>query len=247
MNMLEGKVALITGGTRGIGKAIALKLASQGASIAFTGQKESEQLRSTEAQITAMGVKCKAFISNAADFAATQTLVEGIHQEFGKIDILVNNAGITRDGLLMRMSEEQWDAVLTVNLKSAFNFSRAVVPIMARQKFGSIINISSIVGVTGNPGQCNYAASKAGLIGFTKSVAKEMGSRGIRANVIAPGFIKTEMTETLSPQVTEEWTKRISLRRLGEGEDIANVALFLSSDLSSYITGQVIVCDGGMQ
>lgn len=246
MKMLEGKVALVTGGTRGIGKAIALKLASQGASVAFTGQRESEHLRNTEEEISALGVKCKAYVSNAADYSLTQDMVAEIHKEFGRIDILVNNAGITRDGLLMRMTEEQWDDVMTVNLKSAFNFSKAVVPVMARQRGGSIINISSIVGITGNAGQCNYAASKAGLIGFTKSLAKEMGSRGIRSNVVAPGFIRTEMTDALPKDVQEEWAKRIALRRLGEGDDVANVVLFLASELSSYVTGQVITCDGCM-
>mgnify|MGYP003304554991 CR=1 FL=1 len=247
MKMLEGKVALVTGGTRGIGKAIVLKLASEGASIAFTGQKESEQLRNTENQLLQMGVKCRAYISNAADFNEAQNLVSEVHKEFGQIDILVNNAGITRDGLLMRMSEQQWDDVINVNLKSAFNLSRATVAVMARQRSGSIINISSIVGVTGNAGQCNYSASKAGLIGLTKSVAKEMGSRGIRANAVAPGFIMTEMTESLPQEAKDEWAKKIALRRLGEGEDIANVVLFLASELSSYVTGQVLVCDGGMQ
>ncbi len=246
MKILEGKVALVTGGTRGIGRAIVIKLASAGASIAFTGQRESDALRQTELEVANLGVKCKAYISNASDFSLTQTLVSEVHKEFGKIDILVNNAGITRDGLIMRMTEEQWDDVMTVNLKSAFNFSRAVVPVMARHRSGSIINISSIVGLTGNAGQCNYAASKAGLIGFAKSLAKEMGSRGIRSNVVAPGFIRTEMTDALPKEVQDEWTKRIALKRLGEGEDIANVVLFLASELSSYVTGQVITCDGCM-
>lgn len=246
MKMLEGKVALVTGGTRGIGKAIVLKLASEGAFIAFTGQRDSDQMRATESEISALGVKCKAYISNAADFKLTQDLVSEIHKEFGKIDILVNNAGITRDGLLMRMSEEQWDDVISVNLKSAFNFSKAVIPIMARQRCGSVINISSVVGVGGNAGQCNYAASKAGLIGLTKSIAKEMGSRNIRVNAIAPGFIVTEMTQELPEETRKEWAQRVALRRLGSCEDVANVALFLSSDLSSYVTAQVITCDGCM-
>lgn len=246
MGLLEGKVALVTGGTRGIGKAIALKLATEGAAIAFTGQRESEHLRATESQIAALGVKAKGYVSNAADFALTQDLVSEIHKEFGRIDILVNNAGITRDGLLMRMSEEQWDDVISVNLKSAFNFSKAVIPIMARQRCGSVINISSVVGVGGNAGQCNYAASKAGLIGLTKSIAKEMGSRNIRVNAIAPGFIITEMTQELPEETRKEWAQRVALRRLGSCEDVANVALFLSSDLSSYVTAQVITCDGCM-
>lgn len=239
-------MALVTGGTRGIGRAIVLKLASEGASIAFTGQRESEALRQTESEVANMGVKCKAYISNASDYTLTQELVSEIHKEFGKVDILVNNAGITKDTLLMRMSEEQWDDVINVNLKSTFNFTKAVVPIMARQRQGSIVNISSIVGLNGNPGQANYAASKAGIIGLTKSVAKEMGARNIRVNAIAPGFIATEMTDALPQEVKDDYAKRISLRRLGQGEDIANVVLFLASDLAGYVTGEVITVDGGM-
>ena len=246
MKILEGKVALVTGGTRGIGRAIVLKLASAGASIAFTGQRESEALRQTESEVAKMGIKCKAYISNASDYTLTQELVSEIHKEFGKVDILVNNAGITKDTLLMRMSEEQWDDVINVNLKSTFNFTKAVVPIMARQRQGSIVNISSIVGLNGNPGQANYAASKAGIIGLTKSVAKEMGARNIRVNAIAPGFIATEMTDALPQEVKDDYAKRISLRRLGQGEDIANVVLFLASDLAGYVTGEVITVDGGM-
>ena len=246
MKILEGKVALVTGGTRGIGRAIVLKLASAGASIAFTGQRESEALRQTESEVANMGVKCKAYISNASDYTLTQELVSEIHKEFGRVDILVNNAGITKDTLLMRMSEEQWDDVINVNLKSTFNFTKAVVPIMARQRQGSIVNISSIVGLNGNPGQANYAASKAGIIGLTKSVAKEMGVRNIRVNAIAPGFIATEMTDALPQEVKDDYAKRISLRRLGQGEDIANVVLFLASDLAGYVTGEVITVDGGM-
>lgn len=244
--MLEGKVALVTGGTRGIGRAIVLKLASAGASIAFTGQRESDALRQTESDVLNLGVKCKAYISNASDYSLTQELVSEVHKEFGKIDILVNNAGITKDTLLMRMSEEQWDDVINVNLKSTFNFTKAVVPIMARQRQGSIVNISSIVGLNGNPGQANYSASKAGIIGLTKSVAKEMGARNIRVNAVAPGFIATEMTDALPQEVKDEYAKRISLRRLGHGEDIANVVLFLASDLAAYVTGEVITADGGM-
>lgn len=246
MKMLEGKVALVTGGTRGIGRAIVLKLASAGASIAFTGQRESDALRQTESDVLNLGVKCKAYISNASDYSLTQELVSEVHKEFGKIDILVNNAGITKDTLLMRMSEEQWDDVINVNLKSTFNFTKAVVPIMARQRQGSIVNISSIVGLNGNPGQANYSASKAGIIGLTKSVAKEMGARNIRVNAVAPGFIATEMTDALPQEVKDEYAKRISLRRLGQGEDIANVVLFLASDLAAYVTGEVITADGGM-
>ena len=246
MKILEGKVALVTGGTRGIGRAIVLKLASAGASIAFTGQRESEALRQTESEVANMGVKCKAYISNASDYTLTQELVSEIHKEFGRVDILVNNAGITKDTLLMRMSEEQWDDVINVNLKSTFNFTKAVVPIMARQRQGSIVNISSIVGLNGNPGQANYAASKAGIIGLTKSVAKEMGARNIRVNAIAPGFIATEMTDALPQEVKDDYAKRISLRRLGQGEDIANVVLFLASNLAGYVTGEVITVDGGM-
>ena len=246
MKILEGKVALVTGGTRGIGRAIVLKLASAGASIAFTGQRESDALRQTESDVLNLGVKCKAYISNASDYSLTQELVSEVHNEFGKIDILVNNAGITKDTLLMRMSEEQWDDVINVNLKSTFNFTKAVVPIMARQRQGSIVNISSIVGLNGNPGQANYSASKAGIIGLTKSVAKEMGARNIRVNAVAPGFIATEMTDALPQEVKDEYAKRISLRRLGQGEDIANVVLFLASDLAAYVTGEVITADGGM-
>lgn len=246
MKILEGKVALVTGGTRGIGRAIVLKLASAGASIAFTGQRESDALRQTESEVVNLGVKCKAYISNASDYTLTQELVSEVHKEFGKIDILVNNAGITKDTLLMRMSEEQWDDVINVNLKSTFNFTKAVVPIMARQRQGSIVNISSIVGLNGNPGQANYSASKAGIIGLTKSVAKEMGARNIRVNAVAPGFIATEMTDALPQEVKDEYAKRISLRRLGQGEDIANVVMFLASDLAGYVTGEVITVDGGM-
>lgn len=246
MKILEGKVALVTGGTRGIGRAIVLKLASAGASIAFTGQRESDALRQTESDVLNLGVKCKAYISNASDYSLTQELVSEVYKEFGRIDILVNNAGITKDTLLMRMSEEQWDDVINVNLKSTFNFTKAVVPIMARQRQGSIVNISSIVGLNGNPGQANYSASKAGIIGLTKSVAKEMGARNIRVNAVAPGFIATEMTDALPQEVKDEYAKRISLRRLGQGEDIANVVLFLASDLAGYVTGEVITVDGGM-
>ena len=243
MGLLEGKVALITGASRGIGKAVALKFASEGAAIAFTDIKINED---TVKELEALGVKVKAYESNAADFAQTHATVEQIMADFGRIDILVNNAGITRDGLMLRMEEAQWDAVINVNLKSAYNYIHAVTPIMARQRGGSIINMSSVVGVSGNAGQCNYSASKAGLIGLAKSIAKEMGPRGIRANCIAPGFIISDMTAALPEEVREAWVKQIPLRRGGTPEDVAKVALFLASDLSSYVSGQVIHCCGAM-
>ena len=246
MGLLDGKVALITGAARGIGKAIALKFASEGADIAFTDLNINEAAEQTLKEIEAYGVKAKAYDSNAANYDETHEVVKEILAEFGHIDVLVNNAGITKDGLMMRMSEQQWDAVLTVNLKSAFNFIHACTPIMAKQRGGSIINMSSVVGVSGNAGQCNYSASKAGLIGLAKSIAKEMGPRGIRANCIAPGFIITDMTNALPEQVREEWAKQIPLRRGGTPEDVANVALFLASDLSGYVSGQVIHCCGAM-
>ena len=246
MKLLEGKVALVTGAARGIGKAIALKFAAEGADIAFTDLVIDENGKQTEAEIAALGVKAKGYASNAADFAQTEQVVAQIKEEFGHIDILVNNAGITKDSLMMRMTEQQWDAVIAVNLKSAFNFIHALVPIMMRQRGGSIINMASVVGVHGNAGQANYAASKAGLIALAKSVAQEMGSRGIRANAIAPGFIDTAMTQALPDEVRKEWTMKIPLRRGGTVDDIANVATFLASDLSSYVTGQVIQVDGGM-
>ena len=243
MSLLAGQVALITGASRGIGKAIALKFAEEGANIAFTDIKVDN---ATVAEIEALGVKVKAYQSNAADFAATHEVVQEILADFSRIDILVNNAGITRDGLMLRMEESQWDAVLTVNLKSAYNYIHAVTPIMSRQRKGSIISMSSVVGEHGNAGQCNYSASKAGLIGLTKSIAKEMGPRGIRANCIAPGFIISDMTAALSDEVRAEWIKTIPLRRGGTVEDVAKVALFLASDMSSYVSGQVINCCGAM-
>ena len=246
MKLLEGKVALITGAARGIGKAIALKFASEGADIAFTDLVIDESGKETEQEIAALGVKVKGYASNAANFAETEEVVNQIKEEFGKIDILVNNAGITKDSLMLRMTEAQWDAVIAVNLKSAFNFIHALVPVMMRQRGGSIINMASVVGVHGNAGQSNYAASKAGLIALAKSVAQEMGSRGIRANAIAPGFIDTAMTQALPDEVRKEWTQKIPLRRGGTVDDIANVATFLASDMSSYVTGQVIQVDGGM-
>ncbi len=237
MKLLEGKVAVVTGAARGIGKEIALKYASEGADIAFTDLVIDENGKKTEEEIAA---------SDASDFAATEAVVEEIKKDFGRIDVLVNNAGITMDGLMLRMTEKQWDKVISVNLKSAFNYIHAVLPIMMRQKSGSIINMASVVGVHGNAGQANYAASKAGLIALAKSIAQEVGSRGIRANAIAPGFIETAMTEALPAEVREEWASKIPLRRGGKVEDIANVATFLASDMAGYVTGQVIQVDGGM-
>lgn len=246
MGLLNGKTALITGAARGIGKAIALKFAEEGANIAFTDLVIDENGKATEAEIAAKGVKAKGYASNAANFSETEDVVKQVKDDFGSIDILVNNAGITKDGLMLKMTETQWDAVIAVNLKSAFNFIHACTPIMMRQRHGSIINMASVVGVHGNAGQCNYAASKAGLIALAKSIAKEMGSRGIRANAIAPGFIETAMTAALPEDIRKEWIKRIPLRRGGTVDDIANVATFLASDMSSYVTGQVIQIDGGM-
>lgn len=246
MGILDGKVALVTGATRGIGRAIALKYASEGADVAFTYRSQHEAAEALVNEIEAMGVKAKAYTSDAADFAQAHEVVEDVKNVFGRIDILVNNAGITKDGLMMRMDEAQWDAVIDTNLKSAFNFIHACTPVMARQRCGSIINMSSVVGVSGNAGQCNYSASKAGLIGLAKSIAKEMGPRGIRANCIAPGFIATDMTGALPENIRQEWEKQIPMRRGGTPEDVANVALFLASDLAGYVTGQVINCCGGM-
>lgn len=246
MKLLARKTALITGAARGIGKAIALKFAAEGANIAFTDLVIDENGKATEDEITALGVKAKGYASNAADFAQTEDVVKLVKEEFGSVDILVNNAGITKDGLMLRMSEAQWDAVIAVNLKSAFNFIHACIPVMMRQRGGSIINMASVVGVHGNAGQANYAASKAGLIALAKSVGQEMGPKGIRANAIAPGFIDTAMTQQLSDKVREEWVSKIPLRRGGTVDDIANCAVFLASDMSSYISGQVIQVDGGM-
>ncbi|WP_303741260.1 3-oxoacyl-[acyl-carrier-protein] reductase [uncultured Duncaniella sp.] len=246
MKLLEGKVALITGASRGIGKGIALKFASEGADIAFTDLFDDENMANTVKEIEALGVRAKGYASNAADFAQTEEVVAKVKEDFGHIDVLVNNAGITKDGLMLKMSEAQWDAVIDVNLKSAFNYIHAIVPIMMRQRQGSIINMASVVGVHGNAGQANYAASKAGIIALAKSIAQEVGSRGIRANAIAPGFIETAMTAALSDEVRKEWAQKIPLRRAGQVEDIANVATFLASDMSSYVSGQVIEVDGGM-
>ena len=246
MGLLNGKVALITGAARGIGKAIALRFASEGADIAFTDLEINDLALGTIAELEALGVRVKGYASDASSFDATQEVVALVMADFGRIDILVNNAGITRDGLVMRMSEAQWDAVIDVNMKSAFNFLHAVVPIMARQRSGSIINMASIAGQMGNPGQVNYAASKAGLIAMAKSVAKEMGPRGIRANAIAPGYVISEMTEVLPQAVKDEYLKLIPLKRGASVDEIASVALFRASDLASYVTGQVIPVNGGM-
>ena len=246
MKLLEGKVALNTGAARGIGKAIALKYAQEGCNIAFTDLVIDENGKKTEEEIAAFGVKVKGYASNAADFEACHNVVAEVVKDFGRLDILVNNAGITKDGLMMRMTEAQWDAVINVNLKSAFNFVHAVTPVMMRQRTGSIINMASVVGVHGNAGQCNYSASKAGMIGLAKSIAQELGSRGVRANAIAPGFIITDMTAQLSEEIRNEWCQKIPLRRGGTPEDVANIATFLASDMSSYVTGQVIQVDGGM-
>ena len=246
MKLLEGKTALITGAARGIGKAIALKYASEGANVAFTDLAIDDIAKATESEIAAFGVKVKGYASNAANFADTEKVVAEVLNDFGRIDILVNNAGITRDGLMMRMTEQQWDMVINVNLKSAFNFIHAITPIMMRQKSGSIINMSSVVGVSGNAGQANYSASKAGMIGLAKSIAKELGSRGVRANAIAPGFIETEMTHALTDEQRAKWAETIPLRRGGSPEEVAKVCVFLASDLSSYVSGQVINVCGGM-
>ncbi len=246
MDLLKGKTAVITGAARGIGKAIALKFAQEGANIAFTDLAINEDAENTKKEIEALGVKVKAYASNAADFQQTEQVVNQIIEDFGTLDVLVNNAGITKDGLMLRMSEAQWDAVINVNLKSAFNFIHASLPQMMKQRKGAIINMASVVGVHGNAGQANYASSKAGLIALAKSVAQEMGPKGIRANAIAPGFIETAMTAALPEKVREEWKKKIPLRRGGTPEDIAEVATFLASDMSSYVTGQVIQIDSGM-
>lgn len=246
MKLLEGKIAIITGATRGIGRGIAHVFAEQGANIAFTYSSSAQAAAALEAELTALGVKAKGYQSNAADFTAAQELVDAILVEFGNIDILINNAGITKDNLLMRLSESDFDTVIEVNLKSVFNMTKAVQRTMLKNRKGSIINMSSVVGVKGNAGQTNYAASKAGVIGFSKSVALELGSRNIRCNVIAPGFIETEMTAKLGEDVVKGWTDAIPLKRGGRPEDVANACVFLASDLSAYITGQVIHVDGGM-
>lgn len=246
MKLLENKVALITGASRGIGREIAKRFAEQGANIAFTYLSSVEKGQALEAELEAYGIKAKGFRSDASDYASAEQLVTDVTSEFGTIDILINNAGITRDTLLMRMSEEQWDEVLRVNLKSVFNLTKAATKPMMRAKSGSIINMTSVVGLMGNAGQANYSASKAGIIGFTKSIAKELGSRNIRSNAIAPGFIETEMTGELNEKALEEWLKSIPLKRAGQGQDVADACVFLGSDMSKYITGQVLQVDGGM-
>jgi 3-oxoacyl-[acyl-carrier protein] reductase len=246
MKLLEGKVALITGASRGIGKGIAEKFAQQGANIAFTYLSSVEKGKALEDELAAYGIKAKGYRSDAADFKAAEELVNSVVADFGALHIVVNNAGITRDNLLMRMTEESWDEVINTNLKSVFNITKAVQRPMLKQRYGSIINMSSVVGVNGNPGQANYAASNAGINGFTKSIAKELGSRNIRCNAIAPGFIETEMTAALDPAVVQSWRDSIPLKRGGTTEDVANLTLFLASDMSAYITGQVINVCGGM-
>ena len=246
MNLLKDKVAIVTGAGRGIGRAIALKYAQEGANVVITDLKIDETVEVFIEELKGLGVKAKAYASNAANFDDAHKLVEEVLVDFGRVDVLVNNAGITRDGLMMRMTEEQWDLVINVNLKSAFNLIHAVTPVMLKQKAGSIINMASVVGVSGNAGQTNYSASKAGMIGLAKSIAKELGSRGVRANSIAPGFIITDMTHALSEEVRKQWEAQIPLRRGGTPEDVANVATFLASDLSSYVTGQTIHVCGGM-
>lgn len=246
MKLLEGKIALVTGGTRGIGKGICLKFAQEGATVVFTYLNSEEKAKQLQQELSALGVQAEAIRSDAANYEQTEALINQIVEKYGQLNVVVNNAGITRDNLLMRMKEEDWDAVMDTNLKSVFNVTKAVQRTMLKQRSGSIINISSIVGVQGNAGQSNYAASKAGIIGFTKSIAKELGSRNIRCNAITPGFIETEMTEALDQKVVEEWRKDIPLKRGGTPEDVANAVLFLASDLSAYVTGQTLSVCGGM-
>lgn len=246
MKLLQGKTAIITGATRGIGRGVALIFAQQGANVAFTYSSSEQAAIALEKELEALGVQAKGYKSNAADFGEAQKLVNGVLEAFGNVDILINNAGITKDNLLMRLSEADFDAVIDVNLKSVFNMTKAVQKIFLKNRAGSIINMSSVVGVKGNAGQTNYAASKAGVIGFSKSVALELGSRNIRCNVIAPGFIETEMTADLAEEVKKKWTEGIPLKRGGAPEDVANACVFLASDLSAYITGQVLHVDGGM-
>lgn len=246
MKLLEGKVAIITGAARGIGKAIAVRFAQEGANVAFTDLREDENFQNTEKELLSYGVKAKGYTSNASNYEESVTLVEQIVKDFGRVDVLINNAGITRDGLMMKMTEDQWDMVININLKSAFNLTKGVIPFMMKQRCGSIVNMSSVVGVSGNAGQANYSASKAGMIGLAKSVAKELGSRNIRCNAIAPGFIETEMTAQLPEDVRKDWNKKIPLRRGGTADEVAKVAVFLASDLSSYVSGQVINVCGAM-
>ncbi|PCJ25302.1 MAG: 3-oxoacyl-[acyl-carrier-protein] reductase [Flavobacteriales bacterium] len=247
MKLLEGKVAIITGATRGIGRGVAEVFAKNGADIAFTYVSSDEKAKEVEEMLKGYGVKVKSYKFNISDYKATEDFINDVAEEFGKIDAIVNNAGITRDGLLMRMSEENWDDVMNINLKSVFNVTKAALRTLLKQRFGSIINMSSVVGIEGNGGQSNYAASKAGVIGFTKSIAQEIGSRNIRCNAIAPGFIETEMTANLDPEVIKGWVNDIPMKRAGTPEDVANAALFLASDLSNYVNGQVINVCGGIQ
>lgn len=246
MKLLENKVALVTGASKGIGNKIAHVFAQHGAQVAFTYLSSVEKGQALEAELSKYGVKAKGYRSDASDFKAAEELINAVTADFGKLDVVVNNAGITKDGLLMRMSEEQWDEVIRVNLKSVFNVTKAAIKVMMKQKYGSLIHMSSVVGVKGNAGQANYAASKAGIIGFSKSVALELGSRNVRSNVVAPGFIETEMTEVLDPKVKEEWANNIPLKRAGQTQDVADACVFLASDMSAYITGQTLCVDGGM-
>ncbi len=246
MKLLQNKIALITGASRGIGRAIATTFAEQGASVAFTYLSSVEKGQALEDELKALGVNAKGYRSDASDYKQAEDLVAAVLADFGTIDVLVNNAGITKDGLLMRMTEEQWDTVIQVNLKSVFNLTKAITKPMMKAKSGSIINLTSVVGIRGNAGQANYAASKAGIIGFTKSIALELGSRNIRSNAIAPGFIETEMTAELNPASVQEWSKSIPLKRAGKAEEVAQACVFLASDMSNYITGQVLQVDGGM-
>lgn len=246
MELLKGKVALITGASRGIGKGIAMAMAQQGATVAFTATSLSEKALGTEKEIQELGGQAKAYASDAASFSNTEEVVKHVVEDFGRIDILVNNAGITKDTLLMRMSEEQWDDVLATNLKSVFNYTKTVQRIMLKQRSGAIISMSSVVGLRGNAGQANYAASKAGIIGFSQSVAKELGARGIRVNVVAPGFIATEMTDKLPEDIKKQWMSSVPLKRFGTTEDVANTCVFLASDMAAYITGQTLSVCGGM-
>ena len=246
MKLLDEKVTIVTGGTRGIGRSICLKFAEQGSDVIFTYKSSEEKAQSLKDELESFGVKSEAIMSDASDFKSTQELVQQVEDKYSKINILVNNAGITKDGLLMRMSEEDFDQVIAVNMKSVFNMTKCVQKTMLKQRSGSIINLSSIVGIRGNAGQSNYAASKAGVIGFTKSIALELGSRNIRCNAIAPGFIETEMTESLDPKIVEAWKNSVPLRRVGGGSDVADCCLFLASDLSSYVTGQVLNVCGGL-
>ena len=246
MSLLSGKTALITGASKGIGKSIALRYAQEGANVAFTYLSSVEKGQALEKELQALGIKAKGYRSDASKYTEAEELITSVMADFGQLDIVVNNAGITKDGLLMRMTEDQWDSVIEVNLKSVFNLTKAALKPMMKAKSGSIINMTSVVGISGNAGQTNYAASKAGIIGFTKSVAQELGSRNIRSNAVAPGFIETEMTAVLDPKVKAEWEKDIPLKRAGKSEDVANACVFLGSDLSTYISGQVLQVDGGM-